>query len=89
MTYTLRDLEAAMEATYGSYWADIKWSIEKNGDTININGEDYKVEYVTFKVDNKTYQKTGYYQSHYGSEWDGPVFEVRPKQVTVTEWERV
>lgn len=32
------------------------------------------------------FQKSGWYQSHMGSEWDGEFHEVWPKAVNVTRW---
>lgn len=42
--------------------------------------------YVVFKVGDETFRKWGYYQSHYGSEWDGDIEAVKPREVTKTEW---
>lgn len=69
---------------------------------LNIDGVEYPVEfvdsytgsegdwsaetYVIFKVDGKTFKKTGHYQSHYGDDWDGPVYEAVPVEKVVTEW---
>lgn len=42
--------------------------------------------FVVFRVGDETFRKFGYYQSHYGSEWDGLIERVRAQEVTKTEW---
>lgn len=44
---------------------------------------------ITFQIGSQYFRKDGYYASHYGYEWDGAFYEVRPKRVTVTQFERV
>lgn len=89
----------------GDYcWESLPYCLERNGDQINIDGKAYTVEFVEhrdsdeeytsqmhtiFKLDGVAYKKRGYYQSHYGSEWDGAITRVNPKTITVTEWEDV
>lgn len=41
------------------------------------------------QVGSQFFKKEGYYASHYGYDWDGAFFEVAPKRVTVTRYERV
>lgn len=43
---------------------------------------------VTFKIGDQFFQKVGYYQSHYGYEWDGDFFEVEPVQKTITVYKK-
>jgi hypothetical protein len=50
--------------------------------------------YMVFKVEFddgsvKHYEKTGYYMSYEGSDWDGGFYRVDPKQVTVTKYTQV
>lgn len=46
--------------------------------------------YVVFSVGEKFYKVEGYYASWDGTTWDDPTpFEVRPKEVTVIEYEAV
>lgn len=44
---------------------------------------------VTIQVGDQFFRKDGYYASHYGYDWDGAFFEVQPRQVTVTQYERI
>lgn len=99
------DIDTAMSTVYGGYfWDNLDYAIKIHGDEVTLKDKVYKVEYVEmkdsdedyssqmhviFKFGDKTYKKRGYYQSHYGSEWDGQITEVTPKTVTVIEWEDV
>ena len=40
--------------------------------------------YAIFAIGNQFFKKTGYYASHYGTDWDGDIHEVVPQQKTVT-----
>lgn len=44
---------------------------------------------VTFSIGSQFFRKDGYYASHYGHDWDGAFYEVRPRSVTVTQYERI
>jgi hypothetical protein len=44
--------------------------------------------YVIFKVKDQFFQKDGWYQSHYGYEWDGQLYEVEPYEKTVTDYRK-
>lgn len=61
-----------------------------------VEGADYASEvhrYIVLEVTPKTnvtyVRKNGWYQSFAGSSWDGPLHEVKPAVVEVTEWQRV
>jgi len=100
MSFSERDLEEAISNQLGRYvWGELSGY---DGDNLSINGVDYTLEYVdadygdydyssqmwvVFRVDGQVYRKTGYYQSHYGSEWDGPLEKVSPREVTRIEWD--
>lgn len=45
--------------------------------------------YVVFKVGDQTFKKEGSYFSHYGTDWDGPLFEVEAATKTITVWKKV
>lgn len=46
---------------------------------------DYGCEtWVVVKVGDQLFKKTGFYQSHYGNDWDGAFTEVRQGRKTVT-----
>lgn len=45
--------------------------------------------HVVLKVGEQYFQQDGYYSSWGSDEMDGEVYEVRPKQVQVTQYERV
>lgn len=40
--------------------------------------------YVVFKLGDRYFKKEGYYASHYGTDWDGRLYEVEPYEKTVT-----
>lgn len=44
---------------------------------------------VTIQIGDQFFRKDGYYASHYGYDWDGAFYEVAPRQVTVTRYERI
>lgn len=44
-------------------------------------GEDVNI---IFKVGDQYFEKIGYYMSHYGTDWDGPLREVIPVQRMTT-----
>lgn len=43
--------------------------------------------WVVVQVGTQLFRKSGYYASHYGSDWDGDFTEVRASQKTVTVYE--
>jgi len=68
---------------------------------ITLRGVEYEVKEVdrtggmdegsglssTIQVGSQFFRKSGYYASHYGSDWDGDFREVRPVTKTVTVYE--
>lgn len=44
---------------------------------------------VVFKVGDQLFKKDGYYQSHYGYDWDGDLYEVEAFEKTVTDYRTV
>lgn len=45
--------------------------------------------WVAFKVGDQYFRKTGYHESHYGTDWDGDVEEVIPRQKTITVYDSI
>jgi hypothetical protein len=43
---------------------------------------------VTFKVGNQYFTKEGWYQSHYGHEYDGDFYEAEPVEKVVVEYQK-
>lgn len=96
---TAKEVESIIQGAIG-YWDE--WSISKVL-SLTINDEvyplsivdsytgsegDYAAEtYIVFRVGEQTFKKTGYYRSHYGDDWDGPVVEVTKGEKTITTWE--
>lgn len=84
-------------------WSELGYQAEGDGVPIVVNGQEYTIKTVaetggmdegshasyTFKVGDRYFIKTGYYQSHYGYDWDGDFFEVEPYEKTVTDYRRV
>lgn len=49
---------------------------------------DWETEvWVVFKVGDQYFRKTGYYASHSGTEWDGPMTEVHRVKKVIKVWE--
>ena len=77
-------------------WSDVEYS-----SFIIIDGKfvDYKVvdttggmdkgsnASVTIKIGDQYFRKEGFYASHYGYDWDGPLLEVVPVEKIVTVYE--
>lgn len=73
--------------------------------TLSIDGTEYPVKvedeytggegdwntetFIIFKVGSQHFKKTGFYQSHYGNDWDGPLVEVHQVVRPVSVWEKV
>lgn len=91
-----------MEEKYGDGWSSVdSWSSfgYSNG-KVTIDGDEYEWEYVeniggegegeyravVFRVGDQLFRKEGYYQSHYGSDWDGNLEEVEAFEKTVTDY---
>jgi hypothetical protein len=85
-------------------WGDLAYQDDGYTATISLRGEDVQLEmidskpgregggedlYIVVKVGDQFFEKTGYYASHYGSDWDGEVTEVNPAQKTITVYEPV
>lgn len=104
MTFSTHELEAAILDQFGRWaWGSLEGhdgdNLVINGVDYTFTHvadgpehADYDSSsslWTVFKVDGKTYRKHGYYQSHYGSEWDGYIEEVKPREVTRIEWDAV
>jgi hypothetical protein len=86
------------------WYSEISWSGGKaEGEyALNIDGVSYTAEWVedhggmdkgsdrwvVFKVGDQLFKKSGFYASHYGTDWDGPLVEVKPVEKTVTVFEK-
>jgi hypothetical protein len=76
-----------------------------DGFTLTIDDKEYPVKfeegytggegdwntetYVIFTLNDQSFKKTGYYQSHYGDDWDGPLIEVHSVVRPTKVWEKV
>lgn len=84
---------------WGRFWSEVREL--GPGARLKITGLDEWFEYVThyetvgnrhhivFKVGDRTFRKDGEWVSHDGMYWEGGLFEVKPVEVTRTEWRRV
>lgn len=91
--YTTSEIEAAVDYDWhGLGYGDGPETLELRGEQVPVKrvggkepceggGEDIDV---VIQVDDQFFQKTGYYASHQGSEWDGPLTLVRPEEKTIT-----
>lgn len=71
--------------------------------TLSLRGETIPVEWVAeaggmdkgsyamhvFKVGDQLFRKEGFYQSHYGYDWDGDLTEVEAYEKTVTDYREI
>ena len=95
--------EARLITKTGKYYFSSSYSGDTV--TVTIGEEDYTLEvievrdgdegdftletYFIFEIDGRRFRKTGIYKSHYGTDWDGPVREVKKVEKTITVWEVV
>lgn len=101
--YTAAEVETAVEAAIEAdvlEWRELEDKGAEN--TIILRGESIKVETVAddrggeghgediwfvIRVGDQLFEKTGYYMSHEGSDWDGDFTEVHPVEKLVTVYE--
>lgn len=83
-------------------WSETAYDLKDKTVNIIINGQEVPVTCVeklggmdegtnanvTFRVGEQYFTKVGWYQSHYGYEYDGDFIEVEPRTKTVTYYER-
>lgn len=98
------EVEDALKATDEYfYWSDLAYE-DFDFDSLIIHGVSYPFEvvssrggeegdwdidtFIIMRVGDQVFRKTGHYQSHVGSDWDGPVEEVFPVEKTITAWEK-
>lgn len=94
-------LETLLKDSDDFYWGGLAYSgngkrtievpvvVEVVDSDYGSEGDWEKTVYVVIKVGDKYFKKTGYYASHAGTDWDGPVVEVKPVQRTVDDWAEV
>lgn len=103
--YTTEEIENAVaEREEGDGWFDLDWAENGHKVKVTLQGEETEVEkvdgkpsaegggehvYIILKAGDQFFEKTGYYASHYGTDWDGDVTEVRPVEKTMTVYEAV
>lgn len=54
---------------------------------MDMGSERYVVFSMTDETGTRYFRKDGFYQSHYGTDWDGEFREVRPVEKTITVYE--
>lgn len=98
---TARQVEEALESDSSFYWGVFEYRSDAV-EALDINGERYEFEvvetrfgqegdwhantYIVFRVGRQHFKKTGYYASHDGEYWDGPVTEVVGVPTTKIVW---
>jgi hypothetical protein len=100
MTYTAREVD--QEIAHREGWDNLVYKTDgyltavllQNEPVVltkvaskNSDEETDSAVWVVVRVGGQYFRKEGYYQSHYGTEWDGSVHEVWPKEKTVTVYE--
>jgi hypothetical protein len=88
------------EDAAAEFWSELKYKSDRY--TVIVDGVDYKAEHVdsyggmdkgsdiwvVFRLGDQLFKKSGFYASHYGTDWDGPLVEVKPVEKTVTVFEK-
>lgn len=84
----------------GEFWSELKYG---SGDyVLVIDDVEYPAVYVesyggmdkgsdiwvVFKLGEQLFKKSGFYASHYGTDWDGPLIEVKPVEKVITVFEK-
>lgn len=103
MSLTPAQVELALnnQSEYGLSWSEISWGdgpdvliiddVEYPFELVDTEtggeGHDHTSTYIVFNVGEQTFKQTGYYMSHYGNDWDGPLTEVVAVEKTITVWE--
>jgi hypothetical protein len=102
--YTAAEIEAAITDGVEADWYELSDLGDGDKTTITLRGAAVEIEKVggkapceggaedvsvVIKVGSQLFEKTGYYASHYGCDWDGDVTEVRPVEKIITVYERV
>lgn len=54
---------------------------------MDMGSERYVVFSMTDETGTRYFRKDGFYQSHYGTDWDGEFREVKPVEKTITVYE--
>jgi len=101
--YTPAEIEAAFENDEDG-WGEVAYSNDGSKSTVTLRGASVQVEKVggkapgegggeevsvVIRAGDQLFEKSGYYASHYGADWDGDVREVQPVERTITVYEAV
>lgn len=84
----------------GEFWSELKYESDRY--SVVVDGVEYKATHVesrggmdqgsdiwvVFRLGDQLFKKSGFYASHYGTDWDGPLVEVKPVEKTVTVFEK-
>jgi hypothetical protein len=101
--YTRTEVNRAVEVSAAANEGDCGWDFIGYGEdvTLTLRGEEVPVEYiarhggmgegddiwVVFRLGTQLFKKSGYYASHYGTDWDGDLNEVNVVERMVTFYE--
>lgn len=94
--YTIAEVADALRTKPGYVFRESGHKIRLRGESVEIilvashGGEDEGPDcWVIAKIGDQLFRKKGYYTSHEGTYWDGPLTEVRPEEKTVTVYTAV
>lgn len=99
--YTTAEILAAIGDGDDGYTDSGSWYELEDAETIILRGETVAVTHpaqfggegqgddiwFVIGIGDQFFRKSGYYASHYGTDWDGAFEEVRPVEKTVTVYE--
>lgn len=103
LPYTAEEVERAVILDDDGWYevGNRHWET-KEYPTLRLRGKDVEVKriadfgggegqgeqtWVVIQVGSQLFRKDGFYQSHYGTDWDGDFREVKEQQKTVTVYE--
>lgn len=101
MKLSARDVDSTLSRERNFYWGSLEYRSDAIK-SLRIFGEEYEFEviesrfgsegdwhcqtYIVFRLGDQFFRKTGYYASHDGEYWDGPLTEVEGEPTNIIVW---
>lgn len=101
--YTTLEVIQAFGGSNDEWGGDADWYEMEDATEVTLRGEKVPVtnvesfggegqgddKWFVVKIGDQLFRKSGYYASHYGTDWDGAFEEVHPVEKVVTVYEPV